>query len=227
VSGTNGVLIPPDGYLQGVRRLCTKHGILMVCDEVMAGFGRTGEWFAVNHWDVVPDLMTMAKGLTSAYVPMGAVGMRQPIAEYFRDKVFQGGLTYNSHPMACAAALATIGVYEEDDLIGNARRLGRVMGDLMTDLARRHSQIGAHRNIGLFGIVELVRDRQTKTPMAPFGGTSPEMKRLGALFRELGLYTFVRWHNFFTNPPLCITESELKEGFGLIDAALTRLETIA
>ncbi|HTH01759.1 MAG TPA: aminotransferase class III-fold pyridoxal phosphate-dependent enzyme [Vicinamibacterales bacterium] len=224
VSGTNGVIIPPDGYLQGVRDLCTKHGILMVCDEVMAGFGRTGAWFAVNHWNVVPDLMTMAKGLTSAYLPLGAVGMRRPIADHFRDKVFQGGLTYNSHPMACAAALATIAVYEEDDLIGNARRLGAVMTDLLTDLARRHSIVGAHRNIGLFGIVELVRDQKTKTPLAPFGGTSPEMKRLGALFRELGLYTFVRWHNFFTNPPLCITEEELREGFGLIDSALTQLE---
>ena len=224
VSGTNGVIIPPDGYLQGVRDLCTKHGILMVCDEVMAGFGRTGAWFAVNHWNVVPDLMTMAKGLSSAYLPLGAVGMRRPIADHFRDKVFQGGLTYNSHPMACAAALATIAVYEEDDLIGNARRLGAVMTDLLTDLARRHSIVGAHRNIGLFGIVELVRDQKTKTPLAPFGGTSPEMKRLGALFRELGLYTFVRWHNFFTNPPLCITEEELREGFGLIDSALTQLE---
>jgi taurine--2-oxoglutarate transaminase len=168
--------------------------------------------------------MTMAKGLTSAYLPLGAVGMRRPIAEHFRDKVFQGGLTYNSHPMACAAALATIAVYEEDDLIGNARRLGPVMTDLLTDVARRHAVIGAYRNIGLFGIVELVRDQKTKTPLAPFAGTSPEMKRLGALFRELGLYTFVRWHNFFTNPPLCITEEELREGFGLIDSALSQLE---
>jgi taurine--2-oxoglutarate transaminase len=224
VTGTNGVLIPPDGYLQGVRQLCTKHGILMVCDEVMAGFGRTGEWFAVNHWNVVPDLMTMAKGLTSAYLPLGAVAMRRPIAEHFRDKVFQGGLTYNSHPMACATALATIAVYEEDDLIGNAKRLGPIMNDLLIDLARRHRVLGAHRNIGLFGIVELVRDQKTKAPMAPFGGTSPEMKRLGASFRQLGLYTFVRWHYFFTNPPLCITEEELREGFGLIDQALTQLE---
>ena len=137
-----------------MRELCTKHGILMVCDEVMAGFGRTGEWFAVNHWNVVPDLMTMAKGLTSAYLPLGAVGMRRPIADHFRDKVFQGGLTYNSHPMACAAALATIDVYEEDDLIGNARRLGPVMTDLLTDLGpsssgrRRAPQYRALRHRG-------------------------------------------------------------------------------
>src|SRR5215208_4890530 len=225
VSGTNGVLIPPDGYLQGVRDLCTKHGILMVCDEVMAGFGRTGEWFAVNHWNVVPDIMTMAKGLTSAYLPLGAVGMRQPIADHFRDKVFQGGLTYNSHPMACATALATIAVYEEDDLIGNAKRLGPVMEESLRGLESRHALVGAHRNLGLFGIVELVRDRGRRTPLAPFGGTSEEMKRLSRLFRELGLYTFTRWHTFFTNPPLCITDGELREGFAIIDTALTRVES--
>jgi taurine---2-oxoglutarate transaminase len=227
VSGTNGVLIPPDGYLQGVRDLCTKHGILMVCDEVMAGFGRTGERFAVNHWNVVPDIMTMAKGLTSAYLPLGAVGMRRQVADHFRDKVFQGGLTYNSHPMACATALATIAVYEEDDLVGNARRLGPVMEGLLRGLAGKHPIIGAHRNLGLFGIVELVRDRASRTPLAPFGGTSDEMKRLSALFRELGLYTFTRWHTFFTNPPLCITEGELREGFEIIDAALTRIDVRA
>ena len=143
VSGTNGVLVPPDGYLEGVRELCTKHGILMVCDEVMAGFGRTGEWFAVNHWNVVPDIITMAKGLTSAYVAMGAVGMRQPIADHFRDKVFQGGLTYNSHPLGCAAALATLRVYEEDDLIGNARRLGPVMARAARGAGRRSTRRSA------------------------------------------------------------------------------------
>jgi taurine--2-oxoglutarate transaminase len=224
VSGTNGVLIPPKGYLEGVRELCTRHGILMVCDEVMAGFGRTGEWFAVNHWNIVPDIMTMAKGLTSAYVPLGAVGVRRPIAEHFRERVFQGGLTYNSHPLACAAALATLQVYEDDDLIGNARRQGRLMTELLGGLAARHPVVGATRNIGLFGIVELVKDPKTKTPLAPFGGTSDEMKRLGRFFREEGLYTFTRWHTFFTNPPLCITEAELREGFDLIEKALTRLE---
>ena len=174
----------------------------MVCDEVMAGFGRTGEWFAVNHWNVVPDIITLAKGLTSAYVAMGAVGVRQPIADHFRDKVFQGGLTYNSHPLGCAAALATLRVYEEDDLIGNARRLGPVLTQLLTDLARKHPCIGAHRSIGLFGLVELVKDPATKEPLAPFGQTSPATRRLTTLLREEGLYTFVRWHTFFTNPPL-------------------------
>jgi taurine--2-oxoglutarate transaminase len=223
VSGTNGVLIPPDGYMQGVRDLCTQHGILMVCDEVMAGFGRTGEWFAINHWNIVPDIMTMAKGLTSAYVPLGAVGMRRPIADHFRERVFQGGLTYNSHPLACAAALANIAVYEADDLIGNAKRLGPIMAGLLEELARRHPTVGAYRNLGLFGIVELVRPGTT-TPLAAFGTTSAETRKLSQLFRELGLYTFVRWHNFFTNPPLCITEAELREGFGILDTALTRLE---
>jgi taurine---2-oxoglutarate transaminase len=224
VSGTNGVLVPPDGYLQGVRDLCTKHGILMVCDEVMSGFGRTGEWFAVNHWNVVPDLITMAKGLTSAYVPMGAVGMRRAIADHFRDKVFQGGLTYNSHPLGCAAALATIQAYEEDDMIGNARRLGSVMKSLLETLAATHRLVGAHRSLGLFGIVELVRDPKTREPLTPFGQTTPASRRLSALLREEGLYTFVRWHTFFTNPPLCITEEQLREGFGMIDRALSRLE---
>jgi taurine---2-oxoglutarate transaminase len=223
VSGTNGVLIPPDGYLEGVRALCTKHGILMVCDEVMAGFGRTGEWFAVNHWNVVPDIITLAKGLTSAYVAMGAVGVRQPIADHFRDKVFQGGLTYNSHPLGCAAALATLRVYEEDDLIGNARRLGPVMAGLLGELAEKHASVGAHRSIGLFGLVELVEDPATKEPLAPFGQTSSATRRLTRLLREEGLYTFVRWHTFFTNPPLSVTEAQLREGFAMIDRALTKL----
>jgi taurine--2-oxoglutarate transaminase len=226
VTGTNGILVPPDGYLQGVRDLCTKHGILMVCDEVMSGFGRTGEWFAVNHWNVVPDIITMAKGLTSAYIPLGAVGMRQPIADHFRDRVFYGGLTYNSHPLGCATALATLGVLEEDDLINNAKRMGRVMTTLLEELAATHPVVGAHRNIGLFGIVELTKDPKTKEPLAPFGGTSEPMKQLGRIFREEGLYTFTRWHNFFTNPPLSINEAELREGFGIIDRALTQLEQI-
>jgi taurine--2-oxoglutarate transaminase len=220
VTGTNGILVPPDGYLQGVRKICDKHGILLVADEVMSGFGRTGEWFAVNHWGVVPDMMTMAKGLTSAYVPLGAVGMRRHIAKHFEDRVLASGLTYNSHPLACAAALATIGVYEEDRLVENARRMGAIMKDLLADLAARHPSVGATRNIGLFGIVELVRNRRTREPMAPFNGSSEEMKALAKFFREEGLYTFVRWHTFFTNPPLSITESELRDGFAIIDRGL-------
>ena len=220
VTGTNGVLVPPDGYLQGVRELCTRHGILMIADEVMSGFGRTGEWFAVNHWNVVPDLITMAKGLTSSYLPLGAVGMRRPIAQHFQDKVFYGGLTYNSHPMGCAAALATIRVYEEDHLIENARKMGALMKQLLADLAPRHPSVGAVRSIGLFGIVELIRSRHTREPLAPFNGTSEEMAALGRFFRQEGLYTFVRWNTFFTNPPLCIDEEQLREGFAIIDRGL-------
>jgi taurine---2-oxoglutarate transaminase len=225
VTGTNGVLVPPDGYLQGVREICTRHGILMVADEVMSGFGRTGEWFAVNHWNVVPDLLTMAKGLTSAYVPLGAVGMRRPIADFFKDRVFFGGLTYNSHPLGCATALATIKVYEEDRLIDRARERGVLMRDLLDGLRARHAIVGATRSIGLFGIVELVKNRETMEPLAPFNGTSEAMKKLGALFREEGLYTFVRWNTFFTNPPLCISEEELRHGFDVIDRCLTGLAT--
>lgn len=220
VVGTNGILIPPDGYMQGLRDLCDKHGILLIADEVMAGFGRTGEWFSVDHWKVVPDLISMAKGLTSAYVALGAVGMRRRIADHFQKNVFFGGLTYNSHPLACAAALATIAVYEDDNLIENARRMGTVMRGLLEELESRHPSVGATRNIGLFGIVELVRNRATREPMAPFNGTSPEMQALGKFFRQEGLYTFVRWNTFFTNPPLCITEAELREAFAIIDKGL-------
>jgi taurine--2-oxoglutarate transaminase len=220
VTGTNGILVPPDGYMQGVRKLCDKYGILMICDEVMAGFGRTGEWFAINHWNVVPDIITMAKGLTAAYVQLGAVGMRRSIADQFKDKVFYGGLTYNSHPLACAAALAAIGVYEEDHLLENARKMGVVMRQLLDELARKHRSVGAARSIGLFGLVELVRDAGKKVPLAPFNGTSDEMVALGKFFRQEGLYTFVRWNTFFTNPPLCITEAELREAFAIIDRGL-------
>ena len=220
VVGTNGVLVPPDGYLQGVRALCDRYGIVMIADEVMAGFGRTGKWFSVEHWNVVPDIMTMAKGLTSAYVQLGAVGIRQKIADHFTDNVFYGGLTYNSHTLACAAALATIAVYEEDNLIDRAREMGELMKDLLADLARNHPSVGAVRSIGLFGIVELVRNRKTLEPMAPFNGTSAEMQSLGRFFRSEGLYTFVRWNTFFTNPPLCITEAEMREAFGIISRGL-------
>jgi taurine--2-oxoglutarate transaminase len=220
VTGTNGVLIPPDGYLEGIRALCDAHGILLIADEVMSGFGRTGEWFAVDHWHVVPDLLTMAKGLTSAYVPLGAVGLRESIADHFRDRVFAGGLTYNSHPLGCAAALATIGVYEEDRLVERARQMGAVMATLLADLAARHPSVGAVRSIGLFGIVELIRNRRTREPMAPFNASSPEMGALGRYFRQEGLYTFVRWNSFFTNPPLCINEEQLREGFAIIDRGL-------
>ncbi len=220
VTGTNGILVPPEGYLQGVRALCDRYGILMIADEVMAGFGRTGEWFAINHWNVVPDLMTMAKGLTSSYVQMGAVAMRRAFADHFKDTPFPSGLTYGSHPVACAAALATIRVMEEDGIVDRARQTGKVMAELLADLEKRHPSVGEVRSIGLFGAVELVRNRNTREPMAPFNGSSPEMAALGKFFRQEGLYTLVRWNYFFTNPPLTITEAELREGFAIIDRAL-------
>src|SRR6516164_9073791 len=220
VVGTNGILIPPDGYMQGVRKLCDKYGILMIADEVMAGFGRTGEWFAINHWNVVPDLISMAKGLTSSYLPLGAVGMRHNIAQHFQDKVFYGGLTYNSHPMGCAAALATIRVYEEDRLIENTRKMGVIMKKLGEELTAKHPSVGEYRSIGLFGIFELIRSRKTRQPMAPFNGASEEMAALGRFLRENGLYTLVRWNTFYTNPPLCINEQQLREAFAIIDKGL-------
>ena len=221
VVGTNGILIPPDGYMQAVRQICDRHGILLVADEVMSGFGRTGKWFAVDHWGVVPDLMTMAKGITSAYVPLGAVGMRPEIARAFQERAFPGGLTYNSHPLACATALATIQVYEDEDLITQSAERGAYMRARVEEIARRHPSVGATRSIGLFGIFELVRTQRSYEPMAPYNGTSEEMAALGRFFRERGLYTFVRFNTFFTNPPLVISEAQIDEGLAIIDEGLT------
>jgi taurine--2-oxoglutarate transaminase len=220
VVGTNGILVPPDGYMQGVREICDRHGILLIADEVMTGFGRTGEWWAVDHWDVVPDLITMAKGLTSSYLPLGAVGMRRSIADSFNERVFYGGLTYNSHPMGCAAALATIAVYEEDGLIERARAMGEVLARHHQRLYDEHPSVGAVRSIGLFGIIELARSREPYEPMAPYNGTSDEMKAVGKYLREHGLYTFVRWNGIMTNPPLIISAEQLEEGIRIIEGAL-------
>jgi taurine--2-oxoglutarate transaminase len=220
VVGTNGILIPPDGYMQGLRDMCDRYGIWLIADEVMTGFGRTGEWWAVDNWNVVPDILTMAKGLTSSYLPLGAVGMRRSIAEQFRDKVFYGGLTYNSHPMGCAAALATIAVYEEDDLIARARKMGDVLRSHHQRLMAKHPSVGSVRNIGMFGMIDVVRSRSPYEPMAPYNGTSDEMKAIAKHFRDNGLYTMLRWNGIHTNPPLTITEEQLAEGFDIIDQAL-------
>ncbi|HRI49469.1 MAG TPA: aminotransferase class III-fold pyridoxal phosphate-dependent enzyme [Pseudomonadota bacterium] len=224
VVGTNGVLIPPDGYMQGLRELCDRHGILLICDEVMAGFGRTGRWFAVDHWGVVPDLITMAKGLTASYLPLGAVGMRRKIAKHFDQNVFSAGLTYNSHPMGCAAALATISVYEQDGLIERAAKMGASMKRHHDALYQKHPCLGATRNIGLFGILELASSREPYKPLTAYNGTTPEMQAIARHLRANGLYTFVRWNTIMTNPPLCITEEELAEGFRIIDEALTETD---
>ncbi|MGH2516237.1 MAG: aminotransferase class III-fold pyridoxal phosphate-dependent enzyme [Ktedonobacterales bacterium] len=223
VVGSNGLIIPPDGYMQGLRELCTKHGILLICDEVMSGFGRTGEWFAVNHWNVVPDIMTVAKGLTSAYVPLGATIVSDTIAARFEDQPLYAGLTYNSHPVGCAAAVACINVYKEDHLIENAKKLGEVLAVELNRLKERHPSVGDVRAIGLFSLVELVKNRETREPMTPFNPKAAElgpMPAFNAYLREHGLYTFVRWNGFFVNPPLCITEEQLREGLAIIDAAL-------
>jgi taurine---2-oxoglutarate transaminase len=220
VTGTNGILIPPDGYLQGARELCDEYGILMIADEVMSGFGRTGSWFAVDNFGVVPDLITCAKGLTSSYLPLGAVGLRPHVAAYFDDHVFAGGLTYNSHPVCLAAALATIEVMEQDKIVENAAAMGAVMAKHHQELADRHPSVGAVRNIGLFGVLELVRNRATGEPMAPFNGSSPEMQALLRYLLDNGVYTLLHWNQVMTNPPLTITEDQLAEGFAILDKAL-------
>jgi len=221
VTGTNGVIIPPDGYLQGVRGLCDRYGILLIADEVMSGFGRTGKWFAVDHWNVVPDLMTMAKGLTSGYAPMGAVAMRPQIAEFFNQRAYVGGLTYNSHPISLAAAIANIQVMQEDHLVERAAATGRVMHRMLTDLGEQHPSVGEVRSIGLFGILELVKDRRTKEPLAPFNRGSPEMDAFRKHMLDHGVFLYTHWHTALIIPPLIISEDQLAEGFAALDEALS------
>jgi taurine--2-oxoglutarate transaminase len=220
VTGTNGVIVPPQGYLQGVRAICDRYGILLIADEVMSGFGRTGQWFAVDHWDVVPDLMTMAKGLTSAYAPLGAVAMRPEIAEAFNDVVFQGGLTYNAHPISLAAAIANIEVMQADRLVEHAHSMGSILRRMLTDLGEAHPSVGEVRSIGLFGVIELVRDRRTKEPLAPYNGTSLEMAAVRKSLLDQGLYIYTHWHTILVIPPLIINEAQLAEGFAALDKAL-------
>jgi len=220
VTGTNGIIIPPAGYLEGVRALCDKYNILLIADEVMSGFGRTGRWFAVQHWNVVPDLMTMAKGLTSAYAPLGAVAMKEEIAQYFNDRVYQSGLTYNAHPISLAAAIANIQVMQEDRLVEWADRMGSVLHRLLVDLGEKHPSVGDVRSIGLFGAIELVRNRETREPLAPYNGSSPEMTILRQYLLDHGLYIYTHWHTLLIIPPLIINEEQLAEGFELLDQGL-------
>jgi len=220
VTGTNGIIIPPEGYIQGVRRLCDKYGIVMVADEVMSGFGRTGKWFAVEHWDVVPDVITMAKGLTSAYAPLGAVAMKPEIAAAFNERAFESGLTYTSHPVSLAAAIANINVMREDQIVEHAAGMGKVLKRMLTDLGEGHPSVGEVRNIGLFGIIELVKDRKTKEPMAPWNGSSAEMTALKTFCLDHGLFLYTHWHTVLIIPPLIITEEQLNEGFEILDQAL-------
>jgi taurine--2-oxoglutarate transaminase len=220
VTGTNGIIIPPEGYLQGVRALCDKYGILLIADEVMSGFGRTGRWFAVNHWDVVPDLMTMAKGLTSAYAPLGAVAMKPEIAHFFDQRVYESGLTYTSHPVSLAAAIANIQVMRQDRLVEHAAAMGSVLYRLLSDLGEKHPSVGEVRSIGLFGIIELVKNRKTKEPMAPWKSSSPEMVALRKYCLDHGVFLYTHWHTVLIIPPLIITEEQLTEGFKILDQAL-------
>lgn len=220
VTGTNGIIIPPAGYMQGVRALCDKYGIVMIADEVMSGFGRTGKWFAVNHWDVTPDIMTMAKGITSAYAPLGAVAMKQPIADTFKDKVFEGGLTFNGHPVSLAAAIANIRYMQSAKVVENAAAVGKVMADMLDELVDRHPSLGEVRSIGLFGILELVRDRKTREPLTPFNSSSPEMAAFKKYLLDHGVFMSIHWHTALLVPPLIITPDELAEGFAVLDKAL-------
>lgn len=220
VTGTNGVIIPPEGYLQGMRSLCDRYNILFIADEVMSGFGRTGTWFAVDHWNVVPDIMTMAKGLTSGYAPLGAVAMKPEIAHFFDERAYQGGLTYNGHPISMAAAIANIEVLQQDHLIENSARMGSVMSDMNAELMGRHPSIGTTRNIGLFGVIELVKNRQTHEPLVPFNASGPIMSKLKEELLAKGLFIYTHWHTILLLPPLCINEAQLQEGYAIIDQAL-------
>jgi len=220
VTGTNGIIIPPEGYMQGVRALCDKYGIVMIADEVMSGFGRTGKWFAIEHWNVIPDIITMAKGLTSAYAPLGAVAMKPEIAAAFDERVYESGLTYTSHPISLAAAIANIQAMKDDRIIEHVAAMGPVLKRMLNDLGEAHPSIGEVRNIGLFGILELVKDRKTKEPLAPWNGSSPAMVAFRKYCLEHGLFLYTHWHTVLIIPPLIITEEQLKEGMEVLDKAL-------
>jgi taurine--2-oxoglutarate transaminase len=222
-SGTSGCLKLPEGYWPAVRRLCDRHGILLIADEVMSGFGRTGKWFGVDHHGVTPDLMVMAKGLTSGYLPLGAVMVSDKIASAYDDKPLMLGLTYSAHATSCAAALAVINIYEEDNLVAHAAEMGRYVEEKVEQMKKKHPCIGDFRNTGLLGCLELVKNRETKEPFAPFNAPAPEMRvmnNVAAKLKELGMYTFVRWSFLFIAPPLCVSKSEIDEGLGIISQAL-------
>jgi taurine--2-oxoglutarate transaminase len=221
VPGTAGIMPPPPGYLQGVRALCDRFGIVYIADEVMAGFGRTGSWFAYTDHGVAPDLVTFAKGVNSGYVPLGGVVINEAIAETFADRVYPGGLTYSGHPLACAAAVATIEAMEDEDIIGNAKRIGDdVLRPGLQVLQERHPIIGDVRGLGVFFALDLVRDRATKEPLAPYGGTSPEMSAILGAARDAGLLVFANYHRVHVVPPCTITAEEAREGLARLDHAL-------
>ena len=225
VVGTNGILVPPDGYLQGVRDICDRYGIVMLCDEVMAGFGRCGEWFAVNKWNVVPDLITFAKGVNSGYLPLGGVVISQKIADTFKDRAYPGGLTYSGHPLACASAVASISIFKEEKIVENAKSIGAtVIGPELEKLKAKHPSIGEVRGLGVFWAIELVRNRETRKPLVPFnaaGADAKPMLDIAAACKKEGLWPFAHFNRMHVVPPCTISADEVREGIAIIDQALT------
>lgn len=224
ITGTNGLIVPPDGYLQSIRETCDRHGILLICDEVMAGWGRTGRWFACEHWDVVPDMITTAKGINSGYVPLGALTVRRHVYEAIRDRFFAGGLTYSGHPLACAAAVASIEAFREEGIVENSAAMGEYLAEELPKLAERHPSIGDVRGRGLFWGLELVRNRDTREPLVPFnagGEAAAPIAQISKAAMERGLYLFVHWNVVMVAPPLTITREELDEGLAILDDVLS------
>jgi len=229
VVGTNGILVPPPGYLAGVRALCDEFGIMMIADEVMAGFGRCGEWFAVDHWGVTPDLITFAKGVNSGYVPLGGVLISDAIAATFADRAFPGGLTYSGHPLGCAAAVASINIFREEGIVEHARSLGAdVIGPELRALAERHPCVGEVRGLGVFWALELVRDRATREPLVPFnasGAQAKPMAEFAAACKDRGLWPFVHFNRTHVVPPCTTSVEEVREGIAILDEALKVADT--
>ncbi len=223
IVGTNGIIVPPDGYLQSIREVCDRHGIVLITDEVMAGFGRTGEWFGVDNWDVVPDILTVAKGINSGYIPLGAMIVRQPIAKWVRDKYFAGGLTYSGHPLACASAIASIEAFKEEGIVENAAEMGGVFAEDLESLREKHRSIGEVRGLGCFWGIELVKDRDTREPFVPFNATGEAFAPMARVWKaalERGLYLMTHWNVIMVCPPLTITREEIEEGIEILDEAL-------
>ena len=224
VTGTNGIIVPPDGYLQSIREVCDRHGILLIADEVMAGFGRTGKWFAVDNWNVVPDILTVAKGINSGYVPLGAMVVREPIAEWARDKMFAGGLTYSGHPLACASAVASIEAFQEEGIVENSAAMGEVFRTRLAELAQKHPSVGEVRGLGCFWGLELVKNRETREPLVPYNGSGEDAKPMGAVVKralDRGLYLMTHWNVVMCCPPLTVTREELDEALDILDDALS------
>jgi taurine--2-oxoglutarate transaminase len=224
VVGTNGVIVPPDGYLQAIREVCDRHGIMLICDEVMAGFGRTGKWFACEHWDVVPDIITVAKGINSGYVPIGAMIARGEIIDRIRDRFFPGGLTYAGHPLACASAVASIEAFQEEGVVENAAAIGEYFGAALAGLKERHPSVGDVRGKGCFFGIELVKNRDTREMLVPFNASGEEaapVARVTKAALERGLYLMTHWNVIMVCPPLTITREEAEEGVAVLDEVLS------